>query len=204
MTLFSFSSCNYLTSCEFNISNHTDPTAMKNQITQNINDAEALEMLYRQNKRNFALDFPEASAGVDNELVKFWQIRLKSDTDNRKHDLLKSDLWIVAILSFVIAVLAKAHIIAGNVTMEDYWVRNLPAIVFAGLTAWFILKNRITGVKNILLLILPVVILSLLLNLLPGKPGDTARLAFIHAPVFMWFIFGLAWVSLKYSQTSKV
>jgi hypothetical protein len=177
---------------------------MKKQIIQSINDPEALEMLFRKDKSGFTLDFPEASAGIENDLVRFWQIRLKKETDGQKHQLQKTDLWIVSILSFVIALLVKAHFIFSNMTMEDFWFRNLPTIAFAGLTAWFILKGRITGVKNILLLSIPVVILTIFLNLLPEKLYDTSKLAFIHAPLYMWFIFGLAWVSFKYTNTSKV
>jgi hypothetical protein len=177
---------------------------MKEQILQSINDPEALEMLFRKDKTGFTLDFPEASAGIESELVTFWQIRLKEETAGQKPQLLNADLWMVAILSFVIALLVKAHLIIGNMAMEDFWFRNLPTIVFAGLTAWFIVKNKISGVKNIMMLALPVVILTIFINLLPEKMGDTTRLAFIHAPLFMWFIFGLAWVSFNYSSTSKV
>jgi hypothetical protein len=177
---------------------------MKQQIIQCINDAEALEKLFRKDKSGFTLDFPEASAGVDSDLVRFWQIRLKKETTGQKPQWLKTDLWIVAILLFVIALLVKAHLFFGNMTIGDFWFRNLPIIVFTGLTAWFILKNRITGVKNILLIAIPVVMLTIFMNLLPEKPADTTNLSMIHAPVFMWFVFGLVWVSFKYNSTSKV
>ena len=144
---------------------------MKKQIIQSINDPEALEMLYRKDKSGFTLDFPEASAGIENDLVRFWQIRLKKETSGQKNQLLKTDFWIVAILSIVIALLVKAHLIFGNMTMEDFWFRNLTTIAFAGLTAWFILKNRITGVKNILLLALPVVILTIFYESASRKAG---------------------------------
>lgn len=177
---------------------------MKQQIIQCINDPEALELLYRKDKSGFTLDFPDASAGIENELVRFWQIRLKKETTGQKHQLLKTDLWIVALISLVIALLVKAHLIFGNVTMESYWFRNLPTIAFAGLTTWFLLKNRRTGVKNILLLALPVVFLTIFINLLPEKLYDTTTLSFIHAPLFMWFVLGLAWVSFQHTNTAKV
>ena len=160
-------------------------------------------MLFRKDIGGFTRDFPEASAGIENDLVRFWQIRLKRETIGQDHPLLKTDLWIVAILSIGIALLVKAHLLF-DMKMEEFWLRNLTIIAFAGLTAWFILKNRITGVKNILLLALPVVILTIFINLLPEKLCDTTTLAFIHAPFFMWFILGLAWVSFQYSNTSKV
>jgi len=177
---------------------------MKEQIMQNINDPEALEMLFRKDKSGFIRNFPEASTGMENDLVRFWQIRLKNETAGQKHPLLKTDLVVVTILCLAIALLAKAHLIFGSMTMEDYWFRNLSTIVFAGLTAWFILKNKITDIKKILLLALPVVILTIFMNLLPEKLSDTTKLAFFHAPLFMWFIFGLAWVSFKHGNTPKV
>lgn len=177
---------------------------MKNQIIQNISDPEALELLYRKDKSGFALDFPEASAGVESDLVKFWQLRLKKERPGLKHQLPAADLRMIALLSLVIALLVKAHLFFGRMELESYWLRNLPTIVFAGLTAWFVLRGRVTGVKNILMLALPVVILSIFLNLLPEKLCDTSVLAFLHAPVFMWFIFGLAWVSFQPSSTPKV
>jgi hypothetical protein len=100
--------------------------------------------------------------------------------------------------------LVKAHLITGNLPAPEFWVRNLPTIIFAGLTTWFIVKGRITGVKNILLVAIPVAALSVFINLLPEKMCDTTILATIHAPIFMWFIFGLTWVSLDHTSTPKV
>jgi len=177
---------------------------MKKKIIQSINDPEALEMLFRKDKSGFTLDFPVASAGIENDLVRFWQIRLKKESAGQKLQLLKSDLWTVAIISIAIALLVKAHLIFGNMTMEEFCLRNLTTIVFAGLTAWFIMKYRITGIRNILLIALPVIILTIFMNLLPEKLCDTTMLAYIHAPLFMWFIFGLAWVSFRYTSTSKI
>jgi hypothetical protein len=177
---------------------------MKQQIIENINDPEALEKLFRKDKNGFAHSFPEASAGIDNDLVRFWRVRLNHETSGQQHQFRKSDIIILAIISTMMALLLKAHVIFGNMEMEEYWSRNLVIIAFAGLTTWFILKNRMTTLKNILLLTLPVVFLTIFMNLLPEKLGDTAILAFLHAPLFMWFIFGLAWVSGQYSGTKKV
>jgi len=179
------------------------PAIMKEQIVRSINDPEALEMLFRKDKRGFTLGFPDASAGVESALVSFWQIRLKEETAGQKSQLPTTGLWRVAVISFVLALLVKGHLLSGG-KMEDFWLRNLPTIAFGGLTAWFIFENRLAGVKNILLLALPAVILAVFINLLPGIQSDTTRLALIHAPVFMWFIFGMAWVSLGYSNTQRV
>ncbi len=177
---------------------------MKQQIIENIGDPDALEKLFRKDKSEFSLAFPEASAGIETDLVRFWQIRLRKETTGQNLPMLKADLWLVAVISLVVALLVKAHLLFGKLEPEVYWSRNLTVIVFAGLTAWFILKNGITGVKNILVLAIPVLVLAVYLNLLPEKLNDTTILAFIHAPVFVWFMFGMAWVSLKYADTSRV
>lgn len=177
---------------------------MKKQIIQNINDPEGLEILFRKDKSGFTRDFQEASAGVESDLVRFWQIRLTNEIAGRKQQLLTADLWIVAVISMVMALLVKAHLIFGSMEMEDFWLRNLATIIFAGLTSWFIIKNRIFGVKNLLMLALPSVILTIFLNLLPEKLCDVTTLAFIHAPLFMGFIFALAFVSLDFRNTAKV
>jgi len=177
---------------------------MKEQIIQSINDPEALEMLFRKDKSSFARVFPEVSAGKETDLVRFWQIRLKNESSGQPHLLPVKSLWRLVALSAAIVLLVKSHLLFTAGTMEDFWSRNLVIIAFSGLTAWFILKNKISGLKNILLLALPVIVLTTFLNLLPAKISDTTILAFIHAPLFMWFIFGLAWVSLQYSHPPKV
>jgi len=181
-----------------------EPPAMKNEILQNIDDPEALELLFRKDKDSFILCFQEASAATDSDLVRFWRIRLKNETSGYKHLMLKTDLWIAAILSCAIALLVKSYLIFGNINMEDFLVRNLVIITFSGLTVWFILKNKLTSAKNILLLLLPVVVLTIFINLLPGELDDTTILVIIHTPLFMWFIFGMAWVSFNYTNTSEV
>lgn len=65
-------------------------------------------------------------------------------------------------------------------------------------------EKQVNRFKNILVLALPVVILTIFLNMLPDKLCDTTMLALIHAPLFMWFIFGLARVSFQYTSTSSV
>jgi hypothetical protein len=177
---------------------------MKQDILQSIKDPEALEMLFRKDKSAFIHDFPEASAGIDSDLVTFWLIRLKKETYGQAQPVLKTDLLTVVLLSIVIAVLVKGHLLFSSMTTEEFWSRNLPTITFAGLTLWFMVKNRITGVRKIVTIALPVVILTIFINLLPASKGDTTILAFIHAPLLMWFLFGLAWVSFRYPDTPKV
>jgi hypothetical protein len=177
---------------------------MKEQITQHIHNPEMLEMLYRKDKTAFLRDFNEAAIGIDTDLVKFWQIRLKSKEGIHRHTALKNGLIALAIISIIAALLARLPLFVKSMTPEDYYYRNLCTLIFAGLTAWFIIKNRISGWKNILLLALPTMVLTIFLNLLPEKLTDTTKLAFIHAPLFMIFILAMSFVSFDFKNTGKV
>lgn len=177
---------------------------MKEQIIQNINDPEMLEMLYRKDTTAFQRDFNEATSGIDSKLVKFWQIRLKNTEPIRQHQALKNGLAVVSVISVITALLARLPLVIKSMSPENFYLRNLCILIFAALTTWFIIKNRITGSKNILLLALPALALTIFMNLLPEKPTDTTQLAFIHAPLFMAFIFALAFVSFDFRNTCKV
>ena len=177
---------------------------MKEQILQNIDDPEMLEMLFRRDKISFIRDFNEASRGVDTALVKFWQIRLERSERIRQHPALKAGLAVVIVIAVTTAFLVKLPLVIKSITPEDFYLRNLCIIIFAGLTTWFIIKNRISGWKNILLLALPAIVVAIYMNLLPAKPTDTTILAFIHLPLFMGTVFALAWVSFDFRNTGKV
>ena len=179
-------------------------SAMKEQIRQNIGDPEMLEILFRKDKTAFMRDFDEATCGTDTSLVKFWQIRLNRTEPIRQHQALKNGLIVVAVISVIAALLVRLPILLLNMPTEDFLVRNLSIVIFAGLTAWFITKNRITGWKNILILATPVIVLTICVNLLPEKLTDTTILAFLHAPLFMIFIVALAYVSFDFMNSGKV
>ncbi len=177
---------------------------MKEQIIQNIGSPEMLEILFRKDKTAFIRDFDEASRGIDTDLVKFWKIRLKGTEQIRQHPALKNGLIMIAVISIITALLTRLPLVINSMNPEDFYIRNLCILIFAGLTTWFIIKNRITGWKNILLLALPAIALAIFMNLLPEKLSDTTKLAFIHTPLFMAFIFALAFVSLDFRNTAKV
>ena len=177
---------------------------MKDQIRQHINDPETLESLYRKDKTAFTRDFDEAVSGTDTGLVKFWRIRLKNSEMLHQTPGLKKGLTGVAVISVVLALLVKLPVELFDLNPEEYFARNLPVIFLAGLTAWFVLKNQLTSWKQILSLALPVLALVIYLNLLPAVDAGTTFLAMIHAPLFMAFIFALAFISFEFRNTKKV
>jgi hypothetical protein len=120
------------------------------------------------------------------------------------HRALAPGLAVAAVICVIAVLLVRLPPFVWGMALEDFYLRNLPTIIFAGLTSWFIVKNRISEWKHILLLALSTAALTFYLNLLPEKMGDTHILAVIHAPIFMVFIFALAWVSFELKNTGKV
>jgi len=194
--------CNYLSSYKLIKQPHIFALNMKEQIIQNINDPEMLEMLFRKDKMAFTRDFTECTKGVDTELVKFWQIRLNENVE--KHPALKTGFLVVACISIATALLARLPLLLKGMNPEAFYMRNLCILIFSALATWFIIKNRITGWKNILILALPVLGLTVYMNLLPATNSDTNVLAVIHVPLFMAFIFALASISFEFKNTLKV
>ena len=117
---------------------------------------------------------------------------------------MKNGFVIVAVISVITALLVRLPLFIKSLNLENFYMRNLCVLIFAALASWFIVKNRIRGWKNILLLALPTSGLAIFINLLPRTLTDTSTLALIHAPLFMGFIFALAWISFEFKNTRKV
>ena len=177
---------------------------MKEQIIRNIHDPEMLEMLFRKDKTAFLRDFSEATNGIESDLVKFLEIRLKNTDQIHQQPAMKNGFVIVAVISVITALLVRLPLFIKSLNLENFYMRNLCVLIFAALASWFIVKNRIRGWKNILLLALPTSGLAIFINLLPRTLTDTSTLALIHAPLFMGFIFALAWISFEFKNTRKV
>jgi hypothetical protein len=110
----------------------------------------------------------------------------------------------VTVISVILALLVRLPLFLTGMAPEDFYLRNLCILIFSGLTAWFITRNRIADRKKIFLLALLTLALTIFMNLLPEKKADTTILACIHIPVFMGFIFAMAYISFDISNTSKV
>ncbi len=177
---------------------------MKDRILSSLPDPEALETLYREDKAAFTEAFPHIAEENDTELVHFWKLRLESYPEATSGDLLKSDLLAAAIIAFIAALLSRLPLIFGSMDGDWFYLRNLPIIVFSALIAYTLWQKKITTVRSILFIAIPIAVLALFLNLLPDSKADTATLAFIHAPLLLWCLFGLTWLSMDYKIPGMV
>lgn len=176
---------------------------MKNRIIENINNPENLEQLYDQNKQDFSKSFAEISKDYHSDLVKFWKIRLAHDTDLKTQDFSKLDLLVVLLLSLVTGLLVKLPLIFPQINPELFYTRDLAIIVFNGIILYTLWQNKIFNKKRLLTYGLIVLILAFFLNLLPNTGSDSGMLSMIHAPLFLWCLFGLSFISFDYKNMAK-
>jgi hypothetical protein len=176
---------------------------MKQLIIENIDNSENLEKLYRDNKSDFGKSFAEISDDFDSELVKFWKVRLASETQIEPAGFMKLDLIIVVVLSLITGLLAKLPTIFPVINEDFFYSRDAAIIVFNGIILFVFWQNKIFQLKKILIYSATVIVLLLFVNLLPNQDSDSLLLVFIHTPLFLWCLFGLAYISFDFNNTAK-
>jgi hypothetical protein len=177
---------------------------MKQKIIENIDNPEALEKLYRENKQDFSAYFSDVAAEHNTDLVHFWQIRLQNSPDKPGLRFDRTDFLVAAGIALITAILSRLPGILPALDDEFFYSRNIAAIVFSSLILFTLWQNRIFEIKKVFLVFVPVFVLVLYLNLLPSGESDSKILAFIHAVLYLWCIFGIAYVNLEISNKEKL
>ena len=176
---------------------------MENKIKTHIEDPEGLENLYRVNKQAFRKAFTKIAGDFSSDLVHFWKIRLAAESEVSSTGFLKMDIWVIVLLSLVTAFFAKLPAIFPSIDPEFYYPRNLAIVVFNGIMLFAFWQNRSFTARRLLFYGGVLLGLTLFLNLLPGKESDSIELAFIHAPLLLWCLFGLVFVSFDFNNMDK-
>jgi hypothetical protein len=176
---------------------------MKNKIRENINNPEILEHLYQQNKQDFLRSFVDISENYNTDLVRFWKIRLAHETNIKAEIFSKRELLVVLLLSLVTGLLAILPVIFPQINTDFYYSRDLAIIVFNGIILYTLWQNKIFNVKSLSTYGAIVVALALFLNFLPATESDSTWLSLIHAPLLLWCLFGLAYISFEYNNMAR-
>lgn len=174
---------------------------MKQKIAGKLDDPEALETLYRENKREFTREFREATENNVSELVTFWKIRLQYEPGIEKTFTL-AGLAEVIIISLLTAVLVKIPVFFTTLESSFFYTRDLPIIIFNGLIIYIFRQNLIQNKWHV---IYGVILSGLLLyvNLLPRAESDSLNIVLIHIPLFLWCLLGATWISFDFANTGK-
>jgi hypothetical protein len=176
---------------------------MKQRIIESINNPEDLEKLYRENNQDFCKSFDDISNDYNSELVRFWKIRLASDSVSEYKGFSKFDLLVILVLSLVTGILVKLPEIFSDIYSRSFYYRDLAIIVFNGIILYTFWQNRIFDKKKILIYGFIILVLLLYVNFLPYTKSDSITLVFIHIPLFLWCLFGLTYTSFDYKNINK-
>jgi hypothetical protein len=135
--------------------------------------------------------------------VKFWKIRLASETEPVAKEFMPTDLVALIVLALISGILVKLPEIFSQLKEEFFYTRDVVIIVFNGLILYTFWQNRDFGKKNVTVYGIFLLVLTLFVNLLPGTKSDAEILALIHSPLLLWCVFGLAYISFDYKNTAK-
>jgi len=180
---------------------------MLDKIKANISNPEMLEKLYHDDRKAFEEAFEKIYPELENtESAKFWKARLEYD---KKPDRLKtftlSEIGAVIVLCLITAFLIKIPSIFNVRCSESvFYQKNAAIIVFFGLTLYTNWINRILGYNRLILTALAFLIPAVYINLLPAEElGASVKLAHIHLPVLIWFIYGIVFTDFDLKNRSK-
>jgi len=179
---------------------------MKERIKEHLNDPEKLEQLYRDDRNAFESGFEEVYPEIEkSELFRFWKIRL--DYSRPPEKIKKSyltDILILISVCLAAGFLIKIPDIFSMGRAEIFYMKNAGIIVFTGLTLYIVLTNKIFELKKVLPLLAAFLILTVYVNLLPSvTDSDSINLVYIHLPLLLWSIFGLAYIDFNLTDKIK-
>jgi hypothetical protein len=178
----------------------------KSLIEENIDNPEKLEKLYRDDKKEFELEFMKIYPDlVDNKLADYWKIRLEYDRPaESKVKITGFDIITLLAACAVVCFLIKLPAIF-NIDLKDYFFyeKNAGLIVFLGLSLYAMLTRQIIKRQHLIFTITAFLLPAVYINLLPSEKGsDSINLAYIHLPLLMWSIYGLIYINFETKDKS--
>ena len=168
---------------------------MRNEILNNIDNPKELEKLYRENKVSFKKEFNAIYPEMQHTNLQFWYERLHYGSEQQNTDG-KKEIGIVVILSLLAGLLINIPNITG-IDKEIFLTRNLSFIIFPVLIVYFIWKQKLVF-KQWAGAFIAVIIAVFYMNLLPqNNASSSINLSLIHTPIFLWAVFGYAFLGEK-------
>lgn len=174
-----------------------------NPIIKNMADPHELERMFRKDSEAFKRDFEEAwEQNPNSQILSIWYERLYySETENlEKTSRLKRDFLVMGVLAIMAGTSTRIlfHFIEQNTIAPI----NLIFGIIPFITAFFVYKSGPR--KNVIFTIVFLFLISAVyLNMLPLEEKDSIILAYLHFPVFLWVVAGIAFTGDEYSVRGK-
>lgn len=179
---------------------------IKNEIIDNINNAEALEKMYKENKKEFTKTFLSIADDYDTELVKFWKMRLENNKTNQKETKIK-DIFFIIFLSIITGFLVKLKFFFPDIIDYSFYERYIGIIMMNSLIVFSFWHNKIKDIKKILSYVGFLGIILIYVSVVPLNGvkygGDSVKLALLHIPLLLWCVWGIIFMNFDFKNYSK-
>lgn len=175
---------------------------INNLIIKNMANSHELERMYRKDPKAFKRSFSHAwEQNPDSQVLGVWYERLyfKEATKTEKPPLLQRGFIFMGMLAILAGICTR--IIFHFVEQEAIAPINLAFGIIPFIAAYFVYNN--TPRKSIIYFLAALFLISgFYLNLLPLNYKDSIILVYLHFPVFLWVLVGLAFTGNEYSKGS--
>ncbi|SHJ46550.1 DUF4153 domain-containing protein [Parasporobacterium paucivorans] len=167
-------------------------------IDENTDNPHELERLYREEPRAFEESFPYIwEQNPDSRVLAAWNERLnfRGAGNTQKVSYLRKDILVMVLLAALSGI--STRMILYLVDQQMIAPVNLVFGIFPFLAGLFVYKNLpkrtiLTALVSLFL------ICGVYMNLLPFEGKDSILLAYLHLPVFLWVLTGLAFTGDNY------
>jgi hypothetical protein len=173
-----------------------------NLIIENMANPHELERIFREDPKAFKKSFPSAwEQNPDSHVLAVWYERLhfKESAQLEKSFWLQQDFIIMGVLAILAGICSR--IIFHFVEQEVIAPSNLAFGLLPFIATYFVYKNN--PQKNVIYTLVALFLISgVYLNILPLKFTDSMILAYLHLPIFLWGLVGLAYTGDEYKAGS--
>jgi hypothetical protein len=174
-----------------------------NLIIKNIDNPHEMERMFRKDPETFKKSFSYAwEQNSDSQVLAVWYERLhfKETTNSEKASLFQKSFLSMCILAILAGI--STRIILPFAEHQVIAPINLVFGILPFIAAYFVYNN--TSKKSVLYTIASLFLISgVYLNMLPLEQKDSIILAYLHLPIFLWVLLGLAFTGNEYSIGSK-
>lgn len=171
---------------------------ISNFIMENINNPHELEKMFRKEPEAFKKSFLYAwEQNPDSQVLAVWYERLnfKETVSTQKGSLFQKDFLFMGILAILSGITTR--IIMHFVANQAIAPMNLVFGIIPFIAAYFVYSN--TPKKKVLYTLVALFLITgVYLNMLPLEYKDSIIMAYLHLPIFLWVLLGLAFTGNEY------
>jgi hypothetical protein len=172
-------------------------------IIEHIANPHELEKLYRKDPEAFKMLLPTVKQQFpDSQVLGVWYERLhfQEETPVEKSSWFSKDFLFMGILALLAGI--STRVIMYFVEQEAIAPINLVFGIAPFIVAYFVYRNR-PQKKVWYTMVSLFIFFGVYVNLLPWEFTDSVILAYLHFPIFLWVVVGLAFTGNAYGLSSS-